>query len=146
MVSTEVIRPLHPSISAKKGGASLVWLSSPHPEMEEYQYSRHNAPFALVDANVAISIVSTVASLDIPMFSGGSVLIFSQEIGRVTCEPSTTGDPATGISHGLENDRRRGMVRNLKVEELEICDGETHRHLTKADTELFSNIQSTPPL
>ena len=86
------------SISAKKGGASLVWLSSPHPEMGEYQYSRQNAPFTLVDANVAISIVSTVASLDIPMFSGGSVLISSQKIAGLLVSRLRQATPATGIS------------------------------------------------
>ena len=86
------------SILAKKGGALLVWLSSPHPETGGYQYSRHNAPFVLVDANVAISIVSTVASLDIPMFSGGSVLIFSQEIAGLLVSRLRQATPATGIS------------------------------------------------
>ena len=86
------------SILVKKGGASLVWLSSPHPETGGYQYSRHNAPFTLVDANVAISIVSTVESLGIPMFSGGSVLIFSQEIAGLLVSRLRQATPATGIS------------------------------------------------
>ena len=65
---------------------------------------------------------------------------------RVTCEPSTTGDTCHRNLHGLGNNRRKKMVRSLKVEELEICYGETHRPLTSADTELFGDIQSTPPL
>ncbi len=37
-------------------------------------------------------------------------------------------------------------MRNLKVEELEICDGESHRPLTIADIELFGAKPSALPL
>ena len=90
------------SISAEKRGASLVWLSSPRPKMEGSQYSRQNALLALVDANVAISIASTEASLDIPMCSGGSVLIFSQRIAGLPVNHQRRATPATGISMDWE--------------------------------------------
>ena len=86
------------SILAKKGGASLAWLFSPHPAMGGYQYSRQNAPLALADANAAIFIVSTEASLSIPMFSGGSVLIFSQTIAGSPVNRQRQATPAIGIS------------------------------------------------
>ena len=85
------------SISAKKEDASLAWRFSPHPETGGYQYLRHNAPLASVDANVAISIASTGALLSIPMFSGGSVLISSQKIAGLPVSRQRQVTPATGI-------------------------------------------------
>ncbi len=90
------------SISVKKGDASLVWPSSPHPQTGGYQYSRQNAPLALVDANVAIFIASTEASLDFLMSSGGSILMFSQGIAGSPVSHQRQATPATGISMDWE--------------------------------------------
>ena len=90
------------SISAEKKTASLAWPSNPHPGMEGYQYLRQNAPLTVVDANVAIFINFTGASLDISMFSGGSILIFSQMIAGLPVSRPRQATPATGISMAWE--------------------------------------------
>ena len=85
-------------ISARSVDASLVRLFKPLLVTGEFRCSRHDVPWSEAARNANISIGSIRECLDIPVFSGESVLISFQTTATSPPNSLRAGTPATGIS------------------------------------------------